>query len=748
MKKLFTTLFVLSILSSAFAQVRITVVDLSNNNITLKNMGNSAEDISSHRFCSKFEYDALNAADVSVVDGSLNLMPGESVTVAWTTTANGMAMAGADLCLYQPTGGFADPSAILDFTQWGSAGNGRESVAVAAGIWSVSDFIPTASPFYFSGGAGDYGLNFWSSDPPPPVTGCADLFFSEYVEGSSNNKALEIYNPTPNAIDLGGYEVHRFNNGGMTAAISGFDPGTILNAGEVYVFGNAMADAAILSESDSLSAVTFFNGDDALLLINVTAGDTLDAIGIVGVDPGTFWPVGSGFTAERTLVRMATVQEGTTDWDLGDDQWNVHPQNTFGFLGSHDMIPCGSATPLIGFTSSALTVGEDAGTVDIMVSLANSNGVPSDITVNYTGGSATDAVDFTQTLPTPLMFPGTMDQSLSISLDIIDDIDEELDETIELVLTMPNNAETVIDTLVVTIMDNDAIIPLYDIGEINNVDADGVADSTGVTCKVEATVYGVNLRPQGLQFTLHDGTGGIGVFNNTGDLGYTVTEGDNIRLIGSISQFNGLTQMNPDSIVFLSVGNPLNDPILVTELNEDTESELIKIECVMIIDTSDWSPGGSGFNVDVTDGVNENTIRIDADVDIFNQPAPTGTFSVIGIGGQFDPDVPHDSGYQLLPRYSMDIITNDPNCPSGFMEFERIDISLFPNPGNGQITLIADQHIKQIQVFDSQGRAIAFEQETDLLKSNIDLSGHANGLYQIAVTTEKGQGSVSYILRN
>jgi predicted extracellular nuclease len=25
---------------------------------------------------------------------------------------------------------------------------------------------------------------------------CSELFFSEYVEGSSNNKALEIYNPT------------------------------------------------------------------------------------------------------------------------------------------------------------------------------------------------------------------------------------------------------------------------------------------------------------------------------------------------------------------------------------------------------------------------------------------------------------------------------------------------------------------------------------------------------------------------
>ena len=42
---------------------------------------------------------------------------------------------------------------------------------------------------------------------------CEDLFFSEYVEGSGNNKCLEIYNPTDEIIDLGQYWVTRFSNG-------------------------------------------------------------------------------------------------------------------------------------------------------------------------------------------------------------------------------------------------------------------------------------------------------------------------------------------------------------------------------------------------------------------------------------------------------------------------------------------------------------------------------------------------------
>ncbi len=40
----------------------------------------------------------------------------------------------------------------------------------------------------------------------------SDLFFSEYVEGSSNNKALEIYNPTNSSINLSGYVLKGSSN--------------------------------------------------------------------------------------------------------------------------------------------------------------------------------------------------------------------------------------------------------------------------------------------------------------------------------------------------------------------------------------------------------------------------------------------------------------------------------------------------------------------------------------------------------
>jgi predicted extracellular nuclease len=113
---------------------------------------------------------------------------------------------------------------------------------------------------------------------------CSDLFFSEYIEGSSSNKALEIYNPTGAAVDMSNYEVRRFNNGSLTATDSIVMNG-MLAAHDVYIIGNSGGNATILAESDTTHTMTFYNGDDAIVLINLVTGDTLDGIGEIGRRP-------------------------------------------------------------------------------------------------------------------------------------------------------------------------------------------------------------------------------------------------------------------------------------------------------------------------------------------------------------------------------------------------------------------------------------------------------------------------------
>jgi len=162
-----------------------------------------------------------------------------------------------------------------------------------------------------------------------------DLFISEYVEGSSNNKAIELYNPTGAALDLTGYMVHIYSNGSATPSKSFDLTGVTLGAGETYVIvTDSFAGTGTYDEVQAFGdadAVVFFNGDDAL---SVTKNGTIiDVFGVIGVDPGSNWTVGDGFTNEFTLVRKPGILSGSTEWD--PTEWLVYPQNTFSYLGSH-----------------------------------------------------------------------------------------------------------------------------------------------------------------------------------------------------------------------------------------------------------------------------------------------------------------------------------------------------------------------------------------------------------------------------
>lgn len=167
----------------------------------------------------------------------------------------------------------------------------------------------------------------------PVVT--PDLFFSEYVEGSSNNKALEIYNPTGADVDLTTYSIVIYKNGASEASATYDMTGTLVD-GDVFVICTDQLTAAtecdvIQPYGDVLGDVTHFNGDDALAIVK--DGVIIDVFGVIGTDPGSNWAVGTGYTNEFTLVRVASVVKGVTYWNT--NEWTVLPVDTFTGLGSH-----------------------------------------------------------------------------------------------------------------------------------------------------------------------------------------------------------------------------------------------------------------------------------------------------------------------------------------------------------------------------------------------------------------------------
>ncbi len=234
-----------------------------------------------------------------------------------------------------------------------------------------------------------------------------DLFISEYVEGSSNNKAIELYNGTGAPVDLAGGDYRlRVHFNGSTSSTAFPLTGTVA-AGDVFVFASASAGAAILAEADQTTGTGLFNGDDAIVLVK---GETvLDSIGQVGVDPGSEWGSGLLSTADNTLRRLPTVAAGDTDPADAVDlaaQWEGFPADTFDDLGRHTFSGGGPVDRPATLTCAPLTVSEgESGSTqvtatdpdDTIVDLAVTAVSPATGSISRTGFTPADQTGGTAT---------------------------------------------------------------------------------------------------------------------------------------------------------------------------------------------------------------------------------------------------------------------------------------------------------------------------------------------------------------
>jgi hypothetical protein len=196
---------------------------------------------------------------------------------------------------------------------------------------------------------------------------CADLFFSEYVEGSANNKTLEIYNPTNHAIDLSTYVIKRYSNGSPVPTEELVLSGTIQSK-DAIVVTNGQTDSLWVSSggywslpiSEELYAKgdlhcsgiyptpMYFNGDDAMTLETVTGG-VVDVFGKIGEAPENGWNdippsyvAGSQYwtswTIDHTLIRKVSVKKGVTSNPspfMVNTEWDSVAKDNFDSLGFH-----------------------------------------------------------------------------------------------------------------------------------------------------------------------------------------------------------------------------------------------------------------------------------------------------------------------------------------------------------------------------------------------------------------------------
>ncbi|WP_456440644.1 T9SS type A sorting domain-containing protein [Psychroserpens sp.] len=238
-KTIFTIGLAIFFSNQANAQFRLIEVDPAADTVTIKNFGSTMENIGAYRLCSLFGYRTLTS-QTTVINGSLNLAPNGEVTVSSSGFLNDSA---ADLGLYLPTGSFGSAANMLDFTQWGSGGNGRESVAVNKGIWTTGTFVSAAPPYAYTGNGAQNGFQFWDT-----VLSIDDF----------NSTFINLYpNPTNSILTI------ELNNNEANLAFQVFDV-----LGKQVINGN--------SNSEDFLKIDVSNLEHGLYLIKISTKDKIE----------------------------------------------------------------------------------------------------------------------------------------------------------------------------------------------------------------------------------------------------------------------------------------------------------------------------------------------------------------------------------------------------------------------------------------------------------------------------------------
>ena len=175
-----------------------------------------------------------------------------------------------------------------------------------------------------------------------------ELLISEYIEGSSNNKAIEIANFTGASVNLSGYSLQKTTNGGGTFGSTFNLSGTLAN-GEVYIVANSSATSSILNVADATSGVATFNGNDAVGLFK--NGTLIDLIG----DPNS----SANFAQNVTLRRKSSITSPNTSYTVAE--WDSYATDTFDGLDTHTIdggTPTDTTAPSVPANLVASNIGQ------------------------------------------------------------------------------------------------------------------------------------------------------------------------------------------------------------------------------------------------------------------------------------------------------------------------------------------------------------------------------------------------------
>ncbi len=476
-----------------------------------------------------------------------------------------------------------------------------------------------------------------------PGNYATDLFFSEYLEGSSNNKALEIFNGTGVPVDLGNYKVYLYSNGASTPSATNlliFVSGTMLQHGDVYVIANPTANASIQAQADITSTVTYFSGDDAVALVKVVEEQDVfvDIFGRIGEDPGSAWTADGGYsTVEKTLVRKPTIVQGisvnpTAGFPTLATEWDVYPQDTTTYLGSHTFAPGMeiAATPVItpasGLYYNPVEVNITAPTPGSVIRYTTDGSEPDETSSQYTAPFQVTATSTVKARAYAIGFAPSAVAIANYSFPVAV-------ANIAALRAMPTGST-------VYQLTGEAILTFQQSTRNQKYIQDATAailidDASGVI----TTAY-----------NLYDGITGIA---------------------GRLNIYNGMLQFLPvaNPAAATSTGNVIVPELrTLVSLTTADQGKLVKIENVMV-DTTTVNFGLGAENINVTDPTATLVMRTFPATDYSSTAIPTVAQDIICLVGQYNATM------QISPRFLADFS----NHPAGQLDTPVVTISVTGN---------------------------------------------------------------------
>ena len=474
-----------------------------------------------------------------------------------------------------------------------------------------------------------------------PVSGTAtvqpgmanDLFFSEYIEGSSNNKAIEIFNGTGGPIDLSNYWVALFANGSLTPTNTLNLTGTLSHL-DVYVIANASANATILGQADITSTVTFYNGDDALLLYKKVGVDStrIDVIGTIGIDPGAAWNVAgvTNATVDHTLIRKPTITQGTLDWAASagttaeDSQWVVYAIDYIADLGMHtfgNMVITPVFNPPAGSYVNPLNVTISTTTPGAVIHYTTDGSEPTESSAVY---SAPIPISSDTTIKAKGYATGFSPSAIATAF-----------------YDFPENVAT-----------------------IAQLRAGTVGSAYRLTGQAVLTFQQANRNQKYVQ----DATAAIVIDDPNGIITTTYNLYDGITgIAGTLSVYAGLLQFVPlaDPGAATSHNNTIV-PVTRTlaTITSADQAKLLKIYSVTLTPNTTGVFAATAENITATDASGTIIMRTFPGADYAGTPIPTDPVDIVCLGGQYNDTM------QFSPRFLADITP-----AAGILEAPIVNIS-------------------------------------------------------------------------